>query len=483
MDLSSILQSLGGGIQTAANGLGNGLFPTDPATQGYVDPSTAAAARNKSLISLGLGIMSAPYSRSGLGAGLLGAYQGSQNDYQGAMDTAFKNTLVRHSADWQNKQQDREIKLQAQSDRQTAATTATRVATGLQGATDPGAYWNLVQNSPDVKGALEQLGIQAPYTGPMADPNQMKNFQQQLSTAGNIENGPPAPIKLGAGEELVAPGTFQTLASAAPKSTVEWKDAGDKLIPKNSVTGADVPGLAPIPKSQTPTQEGKNFSPDESALMGAFSEAGVSLPAGMRSQQQMKATFRGLIDRNPGKTPDEVANLVRTGQLDFNGAKKSTAQLMTQAASANVQASKLEKDFALIEPLVAKLPNAPNVINRALVGLKNNLSFGGDKDSAQLVLYMREAATEYAKLSSGSTGASAPAEGNIKDAVEIFHKAFTEGGYQGLKEAMMKSAQNKRDAVQEGLRTASARGAGVGAGPPTAAASGAPAGADGKPLW
>jgi len=47
---------------------------------------------------------------------------------------------------------------------------------------------------------------------------------------------------------------------------------------------------------------------------------------------------------------------------------------------------------------------------------------------------------------------------------------------------MIKSAQNKRDAVQEGLKAASARGAGVGKDtPPTA--STAPTGADGKPLW
>jgi hypothetical protein len=197
----------------------------------------------------------------------------------------------------------------------------------------------------------------------------------------------------------------------------------------------------------------------------------------------MKATFRGLLDRNPDKTPDQVADLVRTGQLDFNGAKKSTAQLMTQSAAANVQAAKLEKDFDQIGPLVAKLPDAPNAINRVLVGLKNNLSFGGDKDSAALVLYMREAATEYAKLSSGSTGSAAPAEGNIKEAVEIFNKAFTEGGYQGLREAMIKSAQNKRDAVQEGLKAASQRGASTGDVKPPAAASGAPVGADGKPLW
>lgn len=490
----SILDSLNNG--TAA--LGNALFPTDPSQAPYIDPASANAARNNSLISLGLGIMRAPYSMTGLGSGLLDAFQGAQGNYQNAMDRAFQHTLVKRALD--NQAQDREFQLsqreiqgkeaalglkQAErADRTQAATVAQRVLKGLSTSKDPTSYLGLIQNDPDVKDAFQTLGIQAPYVGPLAQPGNLDQFKQQLSTAASAAP-PPTPIKLSQGDVLLNPNDpSQVLASAAPKSTVEYKDAGDKLIPVNSVTGQPVAGLAPIPKSQTPSQEAKNFAPDESQLMGALAEQGVSLPAGLRSQQQMKATFRGLLDRNPGKTPDQVADLIRTGQLDFNGAKKSTAQLMTQAASANVQASKLEKDFAQIEPLVAKLPDAPNVINRALVGLKNNLSFGGDKDSAQLVLYMREAATEYAKLSSGSTGSAAPAEGNIKDAVEIFHKAFTEGGYQGLKEAMIKSAQNKRDAVQEGLRAASARGASTGNAPQSqGGSSGAPAGADGKPLW
>ena len=489
--------SLIDGINSGATKLTNALYPSDPNIGGYVDPATSESARNNALITLGLGIMSAPYSMTGLGSGLLAAYQGSQNAYQGAMDRAFQHTLVKRALDQQA--QDREFQLsqreiqgkeaalglkQAErADRTQAATVAQRVLKGLSTASDPTSYLGLIQNDPDVKDAFQTLGIQAPYVGPLAQSGNLDQFRQQLTTAASSAP-PPAPIKLSQGDVLLDPNnpSGPPLASAAPKSTVEWKDAGDKLIPVNNVTGQQVPGLAPIPKTQTPTQESKNFAPDESRLMAALAEQGVSLPAGLRSQQQMKATFRGLLDRNPGKTPDEVADLVRTGQLDFNGAKKSTAQLMTTAAAANVQASKLEKDFAQIEPLVAKLPNAPSLVNRALVGLKNNLSFGGDKDTAALVTYLREAATEYAKLSSGSTGSAAPAEGNIHEAVAIFQNALTQGGYQGLKEAILKSAQNKRDAVQEGLRAASARGAGTGSSTATTT-TGAPVGADGKPLW
>lgn len=486
------------GLQGVTNGVGNSLFPTDPSLAGYVDPNVAANARNQSLIRLGLGIMSAPYSRTGLGSGLLGAFNGATDSYNQAITSAFHNTVAKQQLD--NMKEDRAFQLSQREiqgkeaalglkkaerdDRTQAATVAQRVLKGLSTAQDPNAYLGLVQNDPDVKDAFQSLGIQPPYAGPMAQPGNLDQFKQQLTTAAAAAPA-PQPIKLSQGDVLLNPNDpSQVLASAAPKSTVEYKDAGDKLIPVNSVTGQQLP-LPPIPKTQTPTQEAKHFSPDEGQLMGALAERGVSLPAGLRSQEQMKATFRGILDRNPGKTPDDVADMIRTGQLDFNGAKKSTAQLMTQAAAANVQASKLEKDFDQIGPLIAKLPDAPNAINRVFVGLKNNLAFGGDKDSAKLTLYIREAATEYAKLSSGSTGSAAPAEGNIKEAMDIFHKAYTQGGYEGLREAMIQSAKNKRDAVQEGLKAASARGASTGdiaPGKPSAA-TGAPAGADGKPLW
>lgn len=487
----SILDALNSGTSA----LGNALFPSDPSQAPYIDPASAAAARNNSLISLGLGIMRAPYSMTGLGSGLLDAFQGAQGNYQNAMDRAFQHTLVKRALD--NQAQDREFQLsqreiqgkeaalglkQAErADRTQAATVAQRVLKGLSTASDPTSYLGLIQNDPDVKDAFQTLGIQAPYVGPLAQPGNLDQFKQQLTTAAAAAPA-PTPIKLSQGDVLLNPNDpTQVLALAQPKMTIQHVDAGDHIDVLNGNTGEKI---GTLPKGVTPTQEAKNFAPDESQLMGALAEAGISLPAGLRSQQQMKSTFRGLIDRNPGKTPDQIADLVRTGQLDFNGAKKSTAQLMTQAASANVQSAKLEKDFAQLEPLVAQMPNAPNFINEALTGLKNNLSFGGSKDSAKFVLYLREAATEYAKLSSGSTGSAAPAEGNIKEAVAIFEKAYTEGGFQGLKEAMIQSAQNKRDAVQEGLRAASKRGASVGANDTSqTTTSTAPAGADGKPLW
>lgn len=269
-----------GGIQGAANGLGNALYPTDPNMQGYVDPGVAANARNQSLIRLGLGIMQAPYSmHGGLAGGLLGAVNGADDSYQTAMDSAFKHTLLKRQADYQASDRDflqqqhalelktgaLDLKNRERSDRSAAAQTAARVAAGLSSSPNPQAQWGLLQNDPDVKDALSTLGLQAPYTGAMADPGQFDAFRQQLATAAQAAP-PQTPIKLAQGDVLIDPITKQPVASAAPKSTVEYKDAGDKLIPVNNVTGQVVQGLPPISKNLTVAQQrqvdGQTLTPE-----------------------------------------------------------------------------------------------------------------------------------------------------------------------------------------------------------------------------
>jgi hypothetical protein len=104
----------------------------------------------------------------------------------------------------------------------------------------------------------------------------------------------------------------------------------------NPLTGTRTAG-ANIKKGATPGQAiaaaGRvTFGEDEGALMAALAERGVALPAGLRSKDQMKATFRGLIDRNAGQTVEQIADKIASGQISF-GADKATR-------------SAAEKDFA-----------------------------------------------------------------------------------------------------------------------------------------
>jgi hypothetical protein len=199
-------------------------------------------------------------------------------------------------------------------------------------------------------------------------------------------------------------------------------------------------------------------------LVSEMQRLGISFP-GSRTPAAQAAYANNFMKRNPGLSPEDAAEQLRTGQLDFNGSRRSVAQLATQSAAANTAMLKLEKDFASLDPLVAKLPNAPAKINSILTSLKNNFSFGGDKDSAALVGWLKESAGEYAKLISGAYGAAGAGETNLKDAISQFQTAFTEGGYEGLKDVVTQSGQHRRDAAREGLQAASATGAGVGRGP------------------
>jgi hypothetical protein len=67
-----------------------------------------------------------------------------------------------------------------------------------------------------------------------------------------------------------------------------------------------------------------SFDGDRSALLAALVEKGVPLTAGFRSRAQQQATLDGLIARNPGKSMDEIADLVGSGQITFGAERKET---------------------------------------------------------------------------------------------------------------------------------------------------------------
>lgn len=307
----------------------------------------------------------------------------------------------------------------------------------------------------------DELQLQQAYAS--GNPQLIQGMQRKLLT-----DAPPTPfatITLPDGRTAqIAPGTGKmTILPASPMEKVLGPNGQPVNVPLAQAAGRTPYSPFAVTNAQMNGPVG--------ALDAALTQSGINLPGGRGGQMKL-VTLRNLIANNPGKTPEEIAEQVRTGQLDFNGAKRSTGQLATIAAASNAQMGKLDRDFAAMEPLVAKLPNAPAVINRALTQLTTNWKTGGDKDTAALLTYFREAATEYAKLSSGSTGSAAPAEGQINESIKLFQNAFTQGGYAGMKQAILQSAQNKRDAYAEGLRMAAAPGAGVGAASTQPVASG-----------
>jgi hypothetical protein len=337
-------------INSGFGRLQNALFPANPSYG--VDPNVQQTAQGNALFQLGLGLLS--------GQNAAQAFGGASQNYAGAMDNAFRHTLLKRQADYEQQQHDRQAKQQQQQDRQDAAVTAGRILKGLAAnAANPQAYWGMVGNQPDVQDALKTLGVQAPYMGPMADPAKVQAFQQQLTNAAQVNAAPAAPIKLGAGEVLgtVTPDNqFTQIASAAPKSTVEWKDDGKQLVPRDSVTGQPVPGLAPIPKQLTPDQSRQSFTDQSSQLLASLAAKGVALPVGLRSKEQMTSTLNGLIAKYPSFTPDQIADQIAGGQIDFGAAKKETTTAAAQAGRVAIATNELNTFAPLVLQASAAVP-------------------------------------------------------------------------------------------------------------------------------
>lgn len=100
---------------------------------------------------------------------------------------------------------------------------------------------------------------------------------------------------------------------------------------------------------------GASFTPEMGALMAATAEQGVSLPTGFRSKDQQIQLYKGLLDRNPDKTPDEIAKMLKTGQIEFGAQKKETQTAAGIAGKVEVAANELSRFVPLVRSASADL--------------------------------------------------------------------------------------------------------------------------------
>jgi len=86
-------------------------------------------------------------------------------------------------------------------------------------------------------------------------------------------------------------------------------------------------------------QSQAQFTDNQRDLLAALAVRSVNLPAGLRSQAQIKATLAGLLQKNPNRTPDEIADDIKSGKLQLaaetKGAQVAGGQIGKVALSAN----------------------------------------------------------------------------------------------------------------------------------------------------
>lgn len=89
-------------------------------------------------------------------------------------------------------------------------------------------------------------------------------------------------------------------------------------------------------------QKSKGFDDRESELLAALADRNVSLPAGLRSQQQIRSTIDGLFAKHPDMTADQIADGIKSGKLKLSAEMKGAQTAGTQIGKVALAANELD---------------------------------------------------------------------------------------------------------------------------------------------
>lgn len=133
------------------------------------------------------------------------------------------------------------------------------------------------------------------------------------------------------------------------------KDGKTISINKNTGETREIKGVDGLQKVGA-AGSGASFTPKMGELMAATAEQGVSLPTGFRSKAQQVELYQGLLDRNPDKSADEIAKMLKTGQIEFGAQKKETQTAANIAGKVQVFANELDKNMPLLRKAAQDVP-------------------------------------------------------------------------------------------------------------------------------
>lgn len=138
------------------------------------------------------------------------------------------------------------------------------------------------------------------------------------------------------------------------------------------------------------------FNGKNGELLAALAEKGVSLPAGFRSKQQQISLLNGLIERNPGLSPDQIADKVKTGKIDL--ANQTTKGRVAAGIAGRVAyaENELQETIPLVREAAAKVPRGKFMpFNRLRQATEQQLS---DPDLKEYAVYMTSLSNAYDML-------------------------------------------------------------------------------------
>ncbi len=273
----------------------------------------------------------------------------------------------------------------------------------------------------------------------------------------------------------------------AEAAKARYQNTGGALTPINSTTGQPT-GEAPIPLTASPdsvlsanTSRANNaatigkdltvaanklsangFSQAQGDVLGSLAAHGISLPAGLRSKEQIRSTVQALIDANPDKSPDDIAQLVGNGQINFKSDTKAATVAAGQEGKLSTAVNELGPAGDLVMKYSSLVPRGNFVPANKLIQMAD--SSISDPNLIRLKAALTQLHNAY-NVVGGRGGSDAAARHHVDD---LFASANGPEGMQALVDAIKSEGD-----IAKGAAAQASHVGGTTTAPPSAAPTGA----------
>jgi hypothetical protein len=201
------------------------------------------------------------------------------------------------------------------------------------------------------------------------------------------------------------------------------------------------------------------YSDTESDLLASLADKNVSLPAGLRSQAQIKSTIDGLIRKHPEMSADEIAEGIKSGKLKLAAETKGAQTAGTQIGKVALASNELDTFGDQTMEASKAVPRGKFVPYNQL----KQMAESKISDPALLRFKTKMQALEnaYNQLAARS-GTDVDKRAHIH---ELFNSANSDEAVQTLVKSLKEEAVGARDAADRTIAETSGQSAIPGAGP------------------
>lgn len=183
------------------------------------------------------------------------------------------------------------------------------------------------------------------------------------------------------------------------------------------------------------------FSPNQQDLLAAMADLNVNLPAGLRSQAQIKSTLDGLERAHPNESAVDIAQGIKSGKLKLTAETAGARTAGTQIGKVSLAGNELSTFGDQVLEASAAIPRGSSMTMNGLMQMKD--SEFSDPALLRLKTKLQALNSAYDQLAARG-GTDKDKRAHIH---ELFNSKLSDAGIKELVRSVKEEAKGAKDAA------------------------------------